>query len=68
MLTLKRFCIYNGGDRFQIASLNGDVHFTQTWGQFHVIYNTSVAIIFRPSNNGYTCDLGPVYMESGTPV
>ena len=56
MLTLKRFYIYNGGDRFQIASLNGDVRFTQTF-HFNVTYNTSVAIIFRPSYSGYTCDL-----------
>ena len=41
MLTLKRFYIYDGGDRFQIASLNGDVHFTQTWGQFNVTYKCS---------------------------
>ena len=40
MLTLKRFYIYNGGDRFQIASFNGDVRFTQTF-HFNVTYNTS---------------------------
>ena len=38
MLTLKRLYIYNVGDRFQIARLNGDVHFTQAWGQFNETY------------------------------